>query len=92
MKFTSRASLTVECALSLPLFFFAMTTMISFMDLYRTETVHLTDLCGKAKQAAAFTYNPASSGGVKDIILPDHVPPKKGRLVFKIASLYGGAA
>ena len=67
----ARASLTVECALALPLFFFAMTTMISFMDLYRTETVHLTELCSKANQAAAYTYNPASSGGPKDIILPD---------------------
>ena len=67
----ARASLTVECALALPLFFFALTTMISFMDLYRIETVHLTDLCSKAKQAASYTYNPASSGGVKDIILPD---------------------
>ena len=71
MPVFARASLTVECALALPLFFFAMTTMISFMDLYRTETVHLTELCSKAKQAAAYTYNPASAGGPKDIILPD---------------------
>ena len=65
-----KASLTVECALALPLFFFAMISMISFMDLYRTETVHLTNLCQLAKTTAAVTYTPAA-GGIEDITLPD---------------------
>ena len=65
-----RGSLTVESALVLPLFFFGMTALISMMDLYRTETVHLTRLCQNAKVAATYTYNPVG-GSFEDIILPD---------------------
>ena len=65
-----RGSLTVESALVLPLFFFGMTAMISMMDLYRTETVHLSELCQNAKVAATYTYNPVG-GSFEDIVLPD---------------------
>ena len=44
--------------------------MISFMELYSTETVHLTNLCQVAKTTAAVTYTP-SVGGIEDITLPD---------------------
>ena len=64
------ASLTLEAALVLPLFLFSMISLISVMDLYRVETIHLTQLCSAAKTAATYTYNPAGEG-IEDITLPD---------------------
>ena len=46
-----RASLTVEAALVLPIFLFGVITLISFMDIYKVQTEHLTELCQKAKEA-----------------------------------------
>ena len=46
-----KGSLAVETALVLPLFFLGMVTLISFMDIYKLQTEHLTALCTKAKQA-----------------------------------------
>ena len=43
-----KASLTVEAAMVLPLFFLTMVTMISFMDLYKLQTEHLSKLCQNA--------------------------------------------
>ena len=40
-----KASLTIEAAFALPLFFFGMVTMIHFMDVYRIQTEHLSKLC-----------------------------------------------
>ena len=60
----------MECALVLPLFFLGMTALISMMDYYRIQTVHLSELCQNAKVAAAYTYNPAGEG-LTDIVLPD---------------------
>ena len=65
-----RGSLTLESAIVLPLFLFFMISMISVMDLYRIETIHLTRLCSAAKAAATFTYNPAGEG-LEDITIPD---------------------
>ena len=48
-----KGSLAVETALVLPLFFLGMVTLISFMDIYKLQTEHLTALCTKAKQAGA---------------------------------------
>ena len=62
--------MTIECALVLPLFFFGMTSMISLMDLYRTEIVHLAELCQNAKAAATYTYNPVGDG-LTELVLPD---------------------
>lgn len=69
-SFMKRASLAVETALVLPLFFMGMVTMISFMDIYKIQTEHLTQLCEKAKQTGMYAY----SGGNTvsgDITLPD---------------------
>lgn len=44
-----KGSLAVETALVLPLFFLGMVTLISFMDIYKLQTEHLTALCTKAK-------------------------------------------
>ena len=81
------ASLTVECALSLPLFFFAMVTMISFMDLYMVETVQLTRLCQLAKTTAAVTYTP-STGGIEDITLPAVYSFQPVSGIFPLRSVY----
>ena len=43
-------SVSVETLLVLPLFLFGMITLISFMELYRVQTVHLARLCEEAKQ------------------------------------------
>ena len=66
-----RGSMTLEAALAMPLFLFAVIAMISIMDLYRVQTEHLTNLCQTAKAAAAFTYTPGG-GGISDIVLPDY--------------------
>ena len=53
-----KGSLAVETALVLPLFFLGMVTLISFMDIYKLQTEHLTALCTKAKQAGMYAYLP----------------------------------
>lgn len=65
-----RASLAVETAMVLPLFFLGMVTMISFMDIYKIQTEHLMQLCEKAKEAGTAAY--ISDGrGAEEITLPD---------------------
>ena len=49
-----KASLTIEAAFALPLFFFGMVTMIHFMDVYRIQTEHLSKLCQSAKEAGMY--------------------------------------
>ncbi len=44
-----RGSFTIEAAAVLPVFLFGMIAMISFMDLYRQETVHLMQTCQEAE-------------------------------------------
>ena len=65
-----KGSLAVETALVLPLFFLGMVTLISFMDIYKLQTEHLTALCTKAKQAGMYAYLPGGDS-VDDITLPD---------------------
>mgnify|MGYP004474129027 FL=1 len=43
-----RASLAVETAFVLPLFFMGILTMICFTDIYKVQTEHLSQLCTKA--------------------------------------------
>lgn len=62
-----QGSLTVESAFVLPLFFLVVCTLISFMDIYRLQTMKLTQLCEKAKETAMYAY---SLGTESDIILP----------------------
>lgn len=64
------ASMAVETALVLPLFFLGVVTMISFMDIYKIQTEHLTKLCQSAKEAGMYAYLP-EGGGPEEIILPD---------------------
>lgn len=52
-----KASLTIEAAFALPLFFFGMVTMIHFMDVYRIQTEHLSKLCQSAKEAGMYAYD-----------------------------------
>lgn len=69
-KTMAKASLAVETALVLPLFFMGMVTLISFMDIYRLQTEHLTKLCERAKQAGMYAYV-LEGKGPGDITLPD---------------------
>ena len=46
----TKAGLTIEAALALPLLLFCLVTMISFMDIYRIQTEHLVNLCQSAIQ------------------------------------------
>ena len=62
-----KASLTLETALVLPLFFFGVITLISFMDIYKVQTEHLTALCQKTKEAGMYAYG----SGTETITLPD---------------------
>lgn len=50
-----KGSLAVETALVLPLFFLGMVTLISFMDIYKLQTEHLTALCTKVKHGEDVT-------------------------------------
>lgn len=65
-----RASLTVEAAFALPVFFFGMVTMIHFIDVYKIQTEHLSKLCQSAKEAGMYAYV-AGGNGVEEITLPD---------------------
>ena len=65
-----KASLAVETALVLPIFFLGLITMISFMDIYKVQTEHLQNLCEKAKEAGMYAYVLEGSGQ-KEITLPD---------------------
>ena len=65
-----KASLTIEAAFALPLFFFGMVTMIHFMDVYRIQTEHLSKLCQSAKEAGMYAYV-VGGDGVEEITLPD---------------------
>ena len=65
-----QASLALETALVLPLFFLGMVTMISFMDIYRIQTVHLQALCEKTKEAGMYAYV-LDGKGPKEVTMPD---------------------
>ena len=65
-----KASLAVETALVLPLFFLGMVTLISFMDIYRIQTEHLQTLCERTKEAGMHAYVP-NGKGPGEITLPD---------------------
>lgn len=69
-EFLRKGSLAVETALVLPLFFLGMVTLISFMDIYKLQTEHLTTLCTRAKQTGMYAYITGDSN-VEDITLPD---------------------
>ena len=69
-KKLKKASLTVETALVLPMFFFGVITMLSFMDIYRIQTEHLTKLCQNAKEAGMYAYGAGGSQRA-NIVLPD---------------------
>lgn len=51
-----KASLTVECAVILPLFFLAMTVLAGLLDLYRTTTMIQSSLCESAKELGMYAY------------------------------------
>lgn len=51
-----KASLTVECAVVLPLFFFAMIILAGLLDLYRTTTMIQSILCESAKELGMYAY------------------------------------
>lgn len=70
LRLCRRASLAVETALVLPLFFLGMVTMISFMDIYQIQTVHLQKLCEKTKEAGMYAYVLDGKGPDK-VTLPD---------------------
>ena len=65
-----QASLTLETAMVLPLFLLGMMTMISFMDIYRLQTVHFSRLCQNAMQAGMLAYG-TSGNGPEELTLPD---------------------
>ena len=47
----SKGSLALETAAALPLFLFAMLTMISFQEIYSTRAAHLTKVCQDAMKS-----------------------------------------
>ena len=70
ISFFRRASLAVETALVLPLFFLGMVTLISFMDIYKVQTEHLLALCEKTKEAGMYAYV-LDGSGPEEVTLPD---------------------
>lgn len=69
-KKIKKASLCIETAFVLPIFFLASLTIVSFMDLYKLETEHLVELCEKTKTAGMYAYV-LNEDGPQDISLPD---------------------
>lgn len=65
-----KASLAVETAFVLPLFFMGMLTIISFMDVYKLETEKLVGLCERTKDAGMYAYV-LDGSGPKEVTLPD---------------------
>ena len=65
-----KASIAIETAFVLPLFFLGTVTMISFMDIYKVQTEHLLKLCESTKQAGMYAYV-LDGNGPEHIILPD---------------------
>lgn len=65
-----KASLAIETAMVLPLFFLGMVSMISFMDIYKVQTEHLMKLCDRAKEAGVAAYV-LDGKGTEEITLPD---------------------
>lgn len=51
-----KASLTVECAVILPLFFFTVVILAGLLDLYRTTTMIQSTLCESAKELGMYAY------------------------------------
>ncbi len=51
-----KASLAVETAMVLPMFFLSIVAMISFMDIYKLQTEHLIKLCERTKEAGMYAY------------------------------------
>ena len=51
-----KASLTVECAVILPLFFLAMAMLAGLLDLYRTTSMIQSTLCESAKELGMYAY------------------------------------
>ena len=68
-RIMKKASLTVEAAFALPLFFFGMIAMISFMDVYKLQTEQLSKLCQDAKAAGMYAYV-VGGNGVEEVTLP----------------------
>ena len=54
-KRLSEGSLALETAAALPLFLFAMLTMISFQEIYSTRAAHLTRVCQDAMKRGLYT-------------------------------------
>ena len=69
-KIWKKASLAIETALVLPLFFLGLVTMVSFMDIYRVQTEHLSRLCEKTKEAGMYAYA-LDEKGPEEITFPD---------------------
>lgn len=69
MHFWKRASLTVECALILPLFFLGMVTLICYMDAIGLQAKKLSQVCQQAKEAGMYAYT-LDSYAQEEITIP----------------------
>lgn len=87
VKRAKKASMTIEAALVLPLFFFGMITMISFMDVYKLQTEHLSQLCQRAKEAGMYAYR-TGGGETTEITLPDIYRYKPVSPAFPLPSIW----
>ena len=76
-----RASLTVEAALVLPVLLSCLVTTISFMDIYRTETEHLTKLCQEAMLEGTEAYRTGQTG---DVVLEESYSCTPVQLIFPV--------
>lgn len=86
-KVKLKASLTVETALALPLFFLGAITMISFMDVYKIQTEHLVKLCDSVKTAGMYAYV-LDGDGTEEISLPDIYSYKPVGGLFRLPNIW----
>lgn len=65
-----KASLALETAMVLPLFFLGIVAMISFMDIYKLQAEHFVKLCERTKEAGMYAYT-LNGNGPKEVTLWD---------------------
>lgn len=64
-------SMTVESALSLPLFFLAMAVLLCFLDVFRIQVIVTSSLCQSAKELGMYAYGGDKIGAYAPVKMVD---------------------
>lgn len=64
----TKASLTIEAALVLPLFLLVMTTILAFLDIYRLQPVAYTSMLETGEEIAMYAYKTSGKEAANEVI------------------------